>query len=133
MQTRILIADDSRPVRRSLRSLLEQKPDWKVCAEAVDGADAVAKAQQFKPDIIVLDLFMPRMTGLDAARAIGKLLPPVPILMFTLYITAYLVEQAKNAGINGVVQKSDTQQVIRGIEAVLGQQTFFNETVQEAA
>src|SRR5712691_623679 len=71
MSGQILIADDSRAVRRSLHGLLEQNPNWKVCAEAVDGPDAIAKAQQFKPDVIVLDFFMPGMTGVEAARLAG--------------------------------------------------------------
>jgi len=68
MPLRILIADDSRAVRHSLYGLLEQHPGWEVCAEAVDGADAVDKAQECVPDIILLDFFMPGMTGVDAAR-----------------------------------------------------------------
>ena len=127
MSAQILIADDSRAVRRSLHGLLEQNPNWKVCAEAVDGPDAIAKAQQFKPDVIVLDFFMPGMTGVEAARVLSRLLPSTPILLFTFYITAQLVEQAKSAGIRGVAQKSDTSEVVRGIEALLRDETFFND------
>src|SRR5690242_8540902 len=70
MPLRILIADDSRAVRHSLHGLLEQHPGWEVCAEAVDGADAVDKAQECVPDIILLDFFMPGMTGVEAARVL---------------------------------------------------------------
>lgn len=126
MTTRILIADDSRTVRHSLHGLLEQHADWRVCAAAVDGADAIAKAQQFKPDVVVLDFFMPGITGIDAARSIKRLLPAVPILIVTLEITAQLVELAKGAGIRGAVQKSDTTGMVKGIEALLRQETFFN-------
>ena len=99
MPLRILIADDSRTVRHSLHGLLEQNPEWEVCAEAVDGVDAVRKAEQCRPDIIILDFFMPGMTGVEAARVLGRVLPAVPILIVTLYITAELVKQAKAAGI----------------------------------
>src|ERR1700730_7002441 len=99
MPARILIADDSRTVRRSLHGLLEQNPNWKVCAEAVDGTDVISKARQFEPDIIVLDFVMPRMTGVEAARVLGRVLPSIPILLFALDVTAQLVEQAKNVGI----------------------------------
>lgn len=126
MTTRILIADDSRTVRHSLHGLLERHPDWKVCADAVDGTDAIAKAQQFKPDVIVLDFFMPGMTGVEAARILKKVLPSVPILIVTLEITAQLVEQAKSVGIRGAVQKSDTGEMLKGIEALLCQETFFD-------
>ena len=127
MSAQILIADDSRAVRRSLHGLLEQNPNWKVCAEAANGGDVIAKAQQFKPDVIVLDFFMPGMTGVEAARVLSRLLPSTPILIFTLYITSQLVEQAKSAGIRGVAQKSDTSEVVRGIEALLRDETFFND------
>lgn len=125
MPLRILIADDSRTVRHSLHGLLEQNPNWKVCAEAVDGVDAVAKAQQCSPDIIILDFFMPGMTGVEAARALGRVLPSVPILIVTLYITAELVKQAKAAGIKGAAPKSDTRQIFNGVEALINKETFF--------
>jgi CheY-like chemotaxis protein len=105
---RILIADDSRTVRHSLHGLLEQHPGWEVCAEAVDGLDAVAKAQQCRPDVIVLDFFMPGMTGVEAAQVLGRILPSVPVLIVTLYITAELAKQAKAAGVKGAAPKSDT-------------------------
>lgn len=130
MTTRILIADDSRTVRHSLHGLLERHLDWKVCADAVDGADAIDKAEQFKPDVIVLDFFMPSMTGVEAARILKKVLPSVPILIVTLEVTAQLVEEAKGVGIKGAVQKSDTGEMIRGVEALLRQETFFKPQAQ---
>lgn len=125
MTARILIADDSGAVRRSLHGLLEQNPDWKVCAEAVDGPDVIAKAEQFKPDIIVVDFLMPRMTGIEAAGALRRLLPCIPILIFTMDITDQLVEQAKSAGIKGAVQKSNTKEMMRAVDALLHRGTFF--------
>jgi DNA-binding NarL/FixJ family response regulator len=121
MTTRILMADDSRTVRHSLHGLLERHLDWRVCTDAVDGADAIAKAH----DVIVLDFFMPGMTGVEAARILKRVLPSVPILIVTLEITAQLVEQAKSVGIRGAVQKSDTGEMLKGIEALLRQETFF--------
>lgn len=125
MPVQILIADDSRTVRHSLHGLLEQHRDWRICADAVDGADAIAKAQQYKPDVIVLDFFMPGMTGVEAAQILKRVLPSVPILIVTLEISAQLVELAKSAGVGGAVQKSDTEAMVKGIEAILRQQTFF--------
>ena len=133
MPLRILIADDSRTVRHSLHGLLEQNPDWMVCAEAVDGADAIAKAQQCKPDIVVLDFFMPGMTGVGAARVLNRILPSVPILIVTLYITSQLVDQAKAAGIKGAAPKSDTRQIFTGVEALLNKETFFESKPIEPA
>ena len=125
MPLRILIADDSRTVRHSLHGLLEQHPGWEVCAEAVDGADAVAKAEQCRPDIIILDFFMPGMTGVEAARVLGRVLPSVPILIVTLYVTAELVKQAKDAGIKGAAPKADTVQIFEGVQALMNKETFF--------
>jgi DNA-binding NarL/FixJ family response regulator len=125
MPLRILIADDSRAVRHSLHGLLEQHPDWEVCGEAVDGVDAVAKAQKFRPDIIILDFFMPGMTGVEAARVLGRVLPSIPILLVTLCVTAELVKQAKDAGIKGAALKSDTRQILNGVEALINSKMFF--------
>ena len=133
MTLRILIADDSRTVRHSLHGLLEQNPEWEVCAEAVDGADAVAKAEQCRPDIIILDFFMPGMTGVEAARALGRVLPSVPILIITLYLTAELIKQAKAAGIKGAASKSDTRLIFNGIEALMNNQPFFESKPAEPA
>jgi len=114
-------------VRRSLHGPLEQHPNWEVRGAAVDGDDVIAKAQQFKPDIIVLDFVMPGMTGVEAASVLGRVLPSIPILLFALDVTAQLVEQAKNVGIKGAVQKSDTRGMISGVEALLRQKTFFGD------
>lgn len=133
MPLRILIADDSRTVRHSLHGLLEQHPGWEVCAEAVDGLDAVTKAQQSRPDVIVLDFFMPGMTGVEAAQVLGRVLPSVPILIVTLYVTAELVKQAKAAGIKGAAPKSDTGQIFDGVEALMNKQTFFESKPIELA
>ena len=126
MPLRILIADDSRSFRHSLQGLLEQNHEWEVCAEAVDGADAVTKAQQCKPDIMILDFFMPGMTGVETAQVLGRVFPAMPILIVTLYITPQLVTQAKGAGVKGVAQKSDSSQVVTGIKTLLNKGTFFD-------
>lgn len=128
MPLRILIADDSRTVRHSLHALLEKHRDWIVCAEAADGADAVAKAQECSPDVMVFDFFMPGMTGVDAAGVLHHLLPSVPILIVTLYITAQLITQAKSVGIKGAVPKSDSRQIINAVEALANHREFFKET-----
>lgn len=133
MPLRILIADDSRTVRHSLHGLLERHRDWIVCAEAVDGADAIDKAQQCKPDIVILDFFMPRMTGVEAGKVLSHLLPSVPVLIVTLYITPQLIAQAKSVGIKGAVSKSDTRQIVNGVEALMNKNTFFIESDRPAS
>lgn len=84
-----------------------------------------AKAEQFKPDIIVVDFLMPRMTGIEAAATLRRLLPCIPILIFTTDITDQLVEEAKSAGIKGAVQKSNTKEMMRAVDALLHQGTFI--------
>jgi|SRR5437870_12198202 len=126
MSTRILIVDDSPLVRQRLGALLQQHADWEICGEAVDGREAVTKAQTLAPDLIVLDFLMPGMNGLQAAREIGKLVPNVPILMFTMHLSRQLIDEARNVGVRGAVAKTDTQHVIEGVEALLRHESFFH-------
>jgi len=128
VETRILIVDDSPLVRQRLRDLLQQHPDWRVCGEAANGQDAITQAAELSPDVIVLDFLMPGMNGMQAAREIGKLIPDVPILMFTTYLSRQLVEEARNVGIRGAVAKSDARYVIDGLEALLRNESFFYAT-----
>jgi len=122
---RILIVDDSSLVRQRLRDLLQQHPDWRVCGEAVNGRDAIDKARELNPDVIVLDFLMPGMDGLQAAREIGKVVPSIPILMFTMHMSRQLVHEAQKAGIQGAVAKSDVTRVVEGLEALLRHEQFF--------
>jgi DNA-binding NarL/FixJ family response regulator len=123
--TRILIVDDSPLVRQRLRDMLQQHPHWKVCGEAASGTEAIQKVQGLGPDLIVLDFLMPGMDGLQAARELGKVVPDVPILMFTMHLSRQLVEEARNAGIRGAVAKSDAGRIIEGVEALLRNEAFF--------
>ena len=84
-ELRILIADDHELIRRGVRSLLEAESGWKVVAEASDGQDAIEKAKETRPDIVVLDIAMPRLSGLEAARRLNRLLPLVKVLMLTMH------------------------------------------------
>ena len=123
--TRILIVDDSPLVRQRLRDMLQQHSQWVVCGEAANGRDALEKAQVTNPDVIVLDFLMPGMDGLQTAREIGKLLPSIPILMFTMHLSRQLVEEARNVGIRGAVAKSDAGRIIEGVEALLRNEAYF--------
>jgi two-component system chemotaxis response regulator CheY len=122
---RVLIADDSEPVRSGLHELIEDHVGW-LCAEALNGYDAITKIQQRAPDILVLDLLMPVMDGLQAARAITKLVPDLPILLCTTAaLPPSLISMAQGCGIKGTVSKYDCRQIISGIEALLRDETFF--------
>jgi DNA-binding NarL/FixJ family response regulator len=116
---RILIADDHESVLRRLRSSLGTQPGWEICGDAGDGKEAVAKAAQLLPDVIVLDLAMPRMNGLLAAQAIRELLPAVPIVLNTLYKTAEVERAASQYGICKVVDKANLGVLVSTVEELL--------------
>jgi DNA-binding NarL/FixJ family response regulator len=106
MTTRILVVDDMQVIRRSLRLYLEQESDLEVCGEAENGKSAIDRVQELWPDVVVIDLSMPVMNGLDAARAIKAIAPATHILMFTLHMYPQLLDEAKKAGIANVLSKS---------------------------
>ena len=104
---RILIVDDSALVRKFLQTCFESEPGWQVCGEAGNGREAIEKAEQLQPDLIVLDLSMPVMNGLAAARTLSKLVPSVPLIMYTTFHTHHLENEALAAGVSRVILKSD--------------------------
>jgi CheY-like chemotaxis protein len=119
LSEKILIADDKPHIRRALRNLLEAR-SWDVC-EAKDGVQAVIRAKEFKPDLILLDLAMPELNGIEAARQISNTLPDVPILMYTLYASPQVEGEAKNAGVQRVISKSAGFELIPAIEEAFAQ------------
>ncbi len=122
---RILIADDNATVRRGLRGVIEHNEDWNVCGEAVDGREAIERARELHPDILLLDLAMPGMNGFDAARELAKLEPNVQILLCTVQLSTFVVRQAEKMGIQGAVSKSKVSQITDGIAALLRHETFY--------
>ncbi|MFZ3343003.1 MAG: response regulator transcription factor [Terriglobales bacterium] len=106
MPPRILIVDDSSIIRNLLRQCFEAEPGWKVSGEAANGKEGIEKAQDTHPNLIVLDLSMPVMNGIDAAKILTKLMPSVPLLMFTSFLTSNLEHEARAAGIRKVFVKS---------------------------
>jgi DNA-binding NarL/FixJ family response regulator len=115
----ILIVDDSALIRRMIRETLEQHGGWEVCGEAADGREAIAKAQQLKPDLVVLDLSMPVMNGLDAARVLKRSLPSLPLVMFTNFASPQLSQEVLSAGVSAVVSKDKIEGLIHSIQALL--------------
>jgi DNA-binding NarL/FixJ family response regulator len=103
---RILVADDHSLVRQGLRTLLEARPGWTVCGEAVTGCEAIEKARQLQPDVIVLDIHMPETDGLQAARSILAANPRSEILILTVDESEEAVRSASEAGAHGIVMKS---------------------------
>jgi DNA-binding NarL/FixJ family response regulator len=126
MPTRILIADDDDVIRSVLRRIVEENPDWQICGEARNGTDAIAQAQRLAPDIAILDLTMPQMNGLDAARLIRETTPTLPMLLLTVEdVSAELETQAIKAGFSGAVSKSTGYEVVQGIKTLLRRRPFF--------
>jgi len=119
MPTRILIVDDHKSAIRGIRSLLEANPEWEVCGEAVNGQEALARANELQPDVIVLDFAMPVMNGLRAAQEITRVLPTVPIVMNTLYSSPQAELEAKKHGIRKVVEKTHSGALVSAIQELL--------------
>jgi len=116
---RILIADDHEVVRRGVRSLLSSRMDWDICGEAVDGRDAVVKAKALKPDVIVLDISMPHLNGLEAARLIRKEVPQSEILILSQHDAKETMQAAMEAGARGYVTKTDiARDLLKAVDAV---------------
>jgi DNA-binding NarL/FixJ family response regulator len=127
---RILIADDHDVVRMGVRMLLESQPGWVVCGEACTGREAVAKALQLRPDLIVLDVSMPELNGLEVTRQVRRSMP-ASILIVTMYDSERMARQAIEAGASGYLSKADAGQVlVEAVHALLGNKTFVSERVQ---
>ena len=129
---RILVADDHELVRKGLRTLLETRTGWTVCGEAATGTEAVEKARQLQPDVIVLDIHMPEMDGLQAAREILTAKPRTEILVLTLDESAELVRSICEAGAHGVVMKSDAaHDLVDAVSALARHEPFYTSKVSE--
>ena len=115
----ILIVDDSAAIRRILRDALERECGFEVCGEAVNGQDALEQARQLNPHLIVLDLSMPVMNGLEAAREFKRISPTIPLVMFTSFETPNLKAEALRAGCSALVSKSDVPLLVSSIHQLL--------------
>jgi len=119
VRARILVADDSPVVRKSIRRLLETNPEWEVCGEAVNGQEAIDQAMVLTPDIIVLDLVMPVMDGLQAARRMAVIAPKIPTVMLTMYASDQLRTEASEVGVQSVISKSQSTSLVETIDELL--------------
>jgi DNA-binding NarL/FixJ family response regulator len=127
MSVRILIADDHEIVREGIRTLImRSRPEWEISGEAKNGEEAIKAAKEQKPDVIILDITMPKMSGLEAASRISGLKLGTRVLMFTMHDSERLHEEARQAEAQGVVLKSQAaRDLIRAIDALLAGGTFF--------
>ena len=130
MPFRILVADDHEVVRRGLCGLLGAQPDWEICGEASNGREAVEKALQLKPDVVILDVGMPMLNGLEATRQILKANPHIKILVLTLHDADQVVQEVLNAGARGFLLKSDAaRDLVAAVEALRRDKIYFTPKV----
>ena len=134
MPVRILVVDDHPIVRHGLRTLLGGRPEWEIIDEAEDGIEAVEKADRLKPDVVVLDVSMPRMDGLEACRRIRKSVPKSEVLIVTQHDSPQMMREASSAGARGYIVKCDAaRDLLAALEAVSQHRPFIARTVGRLA
>jgi DNA-binding NarL/FixJ family response regulator len=134
MAIRILLVDDHPVVRQGLKTLLEGHSGWEVIGEASDGAEAVEKAKDLNPDVMVLDVTMPKMNGLEACRLLRRQAPQLEILFVTQHDSPQMMREALEAGARGYVVKSNAaRDLLAAVEAVSQHRVFTALNVRDAA
>lgn len=123
---RILLADDHSLMRRGLRSILEAQTGWEICAEALTGREAVSQATQLRPDVVILDVCMPELNGIEATRQIRRASPRSEVLILSVHESNYLVREVIEAGARGYLLKSDSdQELVAAVESLGRHKPFF--------
>jgi DNA-binding NarL/FixJ family response regulator len=131
-ELRILIADDHDLMRRGLKTVIESHPGWVVCDEAHTGREAIAKAEKIKPDIVILDISMPVLNGIEAAKGIRKASPTSEILILSLHYSDQLIREILDAGVRGYIMKSDPDQdLINALEKLANHRPYFTSKAAE--
>jgi len=130
---RVLIVDDHAFIRRGVQTILHPFPEWELCGEADNGNDAIRMAEELKPEVIIMDLSMPGLNGIEATRAIRKTQPAVQIVLLTLHESAELVRSAFRAGARGYLLKTDAEQeLVKALTVVTGQGTYISPRIDSA-
>ena len=131
MPLRILLADDHEIVRRGLRAVLEAEPDWEVMDEATNGLEAVEKAEQCKPDVVLMDISMPELNGLEAAFRIRRKMPGVEVLFLTMHQSEQIIREGIEAGGRGFLLKTDAgRELVPAVRTVSQHKSFFSPTIR---
>ena len=127
---KVLIVDDHAFIRRGVQGILKASPEWQLCGEADNGNDAVRMTKELNPEAIVMDVSMPGLNGVEATRAIRKTNPNVKIVLLTLHESAELVRTAFQAGINGYLLKTDSEQeLLQALNIVIAQGTYVSSRI----
>jgi len=130
--SRILIADDHELVRKGLRLVLQAQPGWVVCGEAANGREAVEKALETRPHVVIMDLTMPELNGLEATRKIRRALPDCEVLILSMHHSEQLVHEILTAGARGYILKSDAgDSIVTALAALRQHKPFFTSKVSE--
>ena len=130
---RILLVDDHEIVRDGVRALLQRQPGWEICGEASTGREAVEKAKELKPDVVIVDIGMPELNGLDATRQIKRLLPRTEVLIFTSNETEAVVRDVFKAGARAYLLKVEaSKHLIPAIEMLCKHRTYFSSKVSDS-
>lgn len=125
--TRVLIVDDHAFIRRGVQTILNPFPQWEPCGEADNGKDAIRLADELKPEVIIMDVSMPGLNGIEATRVISKTQPDVKIVLLTLHESADLVRMAFRAGARGYLLKTDVEQeLIKALTVVIGEGAYIS-------
>jgi len=123
---KILVADDHEVVRLGIRNLLEARTNWTVCAEASNGKEAIDRTMQCHPDVIIMDITMPTMNGLEASSHISASYPGIPIILFSLHLSDEMMNALNCGTIRGAVSKGEAgRDLVEAVETVLRGGTFF--------
>jgi DNA-binding NarL/FixJ family response regulator len=123
---KILIADDHEVMRLGMRILLEARRSWTICAEASNGKEAVEKTAECHPDVVILDISMPTMNGLEAADRISASYPQIPIILFSLHLSEEMMSTLQRPAVRGAVSKGEAgRDLVEAVETVLNGGTFF--------
>ncbi|HLZ90615.1 MAG TPA: response regulator transcription factor [Candidatus Acidoferrum sp.] len=126
MASKILIVDDHEVVRQGIKTILRSRPQWEVVGEAVNGRDAIEKAKNLDPDVIIMDITMPEMSGIEATREISKMKLRSAVLVFTMHESKNLATTVQEAGARGFVLKSHAaRDLLEALESLMGGGTFF--------
>src|SRR5271168_4621097 len=124
---RVLIVDDHAFIRRGVQTILHSFPEWEFCGEAENGKEAIRLAAELKPELIIMDVSMPGLNGIEATRAIRKTQPDVKIVLLTLHESAELLRSAFRAGARGYLLKTDAEQeLVKALTVVIGEGTYIS-------
>jgi DNA-binding NarL/FixJ family response regulator len=129
---RVIVVDDHAVIRRGVQGILHAFPEWELCGEAENGQEAIRLAEALKPDMIIMDVSMPGLNGLEATRIIRNILPNTKILLLTLHSSTELVRSAFRAGARGYVLKSDAEhELVRALNVLAGEGTYVSPGIDQ--